>query len=154
MAPSSRNPDDSRSRPVTKTVLFLCPHNAAKSVLAVAYFQHLATRAGLDMTADSAGTEPDDAVWPSILDLLRDDGVDVTPTTPRHVTSEDLTRAHLVVSLGCDLSPDQVRLTRRLEHWDDVPLASKDPLGARDTIKTRVRDLIAELRDTAPTPTS
>jgi protein-tyrosine-phosphatase len=25
------------------TVLFLCPHNAAKSVIATAYFRHLAT---------------------------------------------------------------------------------------------------------------
>jgi protein-tyrosine-phosphatase len=31
------------------TILFLCPHNAAKSVLAAAYCQHLAAQCSLDV---------------------------------------------------------------------------------------------------------
>ena len=135
---------------MSKTVLFLCPHGAAKSVMAAAYFQQLATRAGLDTAADCAGTEPDDTVWPSVLTLLHDEGVEVPPNNPRHVTTHDLTRADLVISLGCDLPPEQARLTRRLDRWDDLPLASQDLVKSRDVIKIKVQDLIAELQDTTP----
>jgi protein-tyrosine-phosphatase len=139
---------------MSKTVLFLCPHGAAKSVMAAAYFQHLATRAGLDTTAESAGTEPDDAVWPSVVALLHEEGVDVAPSRPRHVTPEDLAQARLVISLGCDLPPEQARLTRRLDRWDDLPLASEDLRKAHDAIRIKVQHLVAELQDAAPTRTS
>lgn len=45
------------SAPASKppTVLFMCPHGAAKSVLASAYFQHLAKERGLNVRVDSAG---------------------------------------------------------------------------------------------------
>ena len=36
-------------------VLFMCPHGAAKSVLASAYFQRLAKERGLNVIVDSAG---------------------------------------------------------------------------------------------------
>jgi hypothetical protein len=37
-----------------KTILFLCPHAAAKSVLAMTYFDDLAHKAGLKMIVDTA----------------------------------------------------------------------------------------------------
>jgi len=43
------------------TVLFICPHGAAKRVLASAYFQRLAKERGLNVRVESAGTEPDPA---------------------------------------------------------------------------------------------
>ncbi|MBZ0305562.1 MAG: hypothetical protein K8I82_05795 [Anaerolineae bacterium] len=51
-----------------KTILFLCPHHAAKSVLAEAYFNR--AMSGTDFQATSAGTEPDEAVMPSVAELL------------------------------------------------------------------------------------
>ena len=50
-----------QSSPVTKkppTILFMCPHGAAKSVLASAYFQRLAKERGLNVRVESAGTNP------------------------------------------------------------------------------------------------
>lgn len=46
------------------TVLFMCPHGAAKSVLASAYFERLATERGLNVRVESAGTDPDPTVAP------------------------------------------------------------------------------------------
>ena len=40
-------------------VLFMCPHGAAKSVLASAYFQREAKARGLKVIVESAGTDPD-----------------------------------------------------------------------------------------------
>jgi arsenate reductase len=133
---------------VADTVLFLCPHNAAKSVIAVAYFRRLAAEAGLDMLADSAGTDPDPAVWPSVIALLRRDGLEADDREPRHLTHGDLQRARIVVSMGCDL-PDGVPLAA-VEQWDDLPLASEDLCAARDAIKDRVEALVAQLVRVAP----
>ena len=87
-----------------RTILFLCPHNAAKSVLAAAYFDQLARDRGLDYRAASAGTSPDAAPSPAVVALLRDEGIDVAGHRPRRLTTEDLTSAQRVISLGCDLA--------------------------------------------------
>jgi hypothetical protein len=47
-----------------RTVLFLCPHNAAKSVIAAAYCVRLAAARGVTLRAASAGTDPDPGVSP------------------------------------------------------------------------------------------
>lgn len=51
-------------------VVFLCPHNAAKSMLAVAEFSWLARQRGLSLRADSAGTEPEAAPSPAVVAAL------------------------------------------------------------------------------------
>ena len=41
---------------MSEKILFLCPHNAAKSVIAGGYCCQLAERHALDVVVDSAGT--------------------------------------------------------------------------------------------------
>ncbi len=66
----------------TRTVLFLCPHNAAKSVMAAAYFRRLAERRRLDVRADSAGTEPSPETSPAVVAALRAEA-STSPATSR-----------------------------------------------------------------------
>jgi protein-tyrosine-phosphatase len=77
----------------TGVVLFPCPHNAAKSLLAAAYFDRLAQQRGLPNRADSAGTEPEAAPAPAVVDALQAAGVDVSGHRPRSVKEQDLARA-------------------------------------------------------------
>ena len=84
-------------------VLFLCPHGAAKSVLASTYFKRRAAERGLRVRVDAAGTEPDPAVSPKVAELLRSTGYDPPTTAPRKVTPDEVGAANLVISLGCDL---------------------------------------------------
>ena len=121
----------------------MCPHNAAKSVIAMGYFRQLAERHELDVAADSAGTEPDETIWPSVVELLSEDGVDVSGEVPRLATRQDLDDVSRVVSLGCDITvfgPD----TDKIEYWE-VPLPSQDLHASRDAILARVEQLISEL---------
>lgn len=128
----------------TRTVLFLCTHGAAKSVLAAAYFRRLAAQRGLDVHSDAAGTEPDDEVSPAVAELLRAEGVDVTSFRPRRVTSEDLATADQVVSLGCDL--ENLTLPGvTVIRWDNVPPVSVNLLAARDAIRAHVESLLDAL---------
>jgi arsenate reductase (thioredoxin) len=124
-----------------RTILFLCPHNAAKSVIAAAYLERLAAECGLTLRATSAGTDPDPGVSPGVAGALLAEGIDVRAHRPRRVTAGELARASRVVSLGCNLgdiaSPGLV-----IESWDDVPSPSADLTGACAVIAARVRRLV------------
>jgi arsenate reductase (thioredoxin) len=124
-----------------RTVLFLCPHNAAKSVIAAAYLERLAAERGLTLRATSAGTDPDPGVSPGVAAALLAEGMDVRAHRPRRVTAEALTNASRVVSLGCDLG-DLAPPGLVIERWDDVPSPSADLTGARAVIAARVRWLV------------
>ena len=52
------------------TVLFMCPHGAAKSVLASAYFQRVAKERGLNVRVEAAGIEPQEAVSTVVAEHL------------------------------------------------------------------------------------
>src|SRR5215467_4493399 len=96
------------------TILFLCPHHAAKSVIAAAYFDQLAVQNGLAVRASSAGTEPDAAVAPSVVNLLQQEGIDVSGHRPRRVTPGDFAQAARIISMGC--TPDELGISpERLE---------------------------------------
>ena len=128
------------------TVLFLCPHGAAKSVLASAYFQRAAKERGLNVRVDSAGTEPDEHVSSAVATHLTKNGYAVPIAKPRKVTSSDIASADVIISIGCDLKnlPAQPP-ANTLRNWDEVPAPSEDFARADDAIKKRVMDLVEEL---------
>ena len=125
----------------SKTVLFLCPHNAAKSVIAAAYWNRLAAERGLDIAAVSAGTEPSPAVAPAVVEALRAEGLDVAGHQPRRATEHELAAAWRVVSMGC--APRDLAAVA-VERWDDVPAASEDLPACLGAIRYRVQHLLSE----------
>lgn len=131
---------------MTPTILFVCPHHAAKSVIAEAYFNRLARQYQIPFTADSAGTEPEEAVLPQVAEMLLAEGIDVARRRPRRVTQEDLAAALRVVSMGC--APEELNVEPgRVERWSDVPMVSQDLYASRDAIRSHVEALIAELQN-------
>ena len=123
-----------------KTVVFLCPYNAAKSVIAAAYWNRLAQERGVDVHAVSAGTEPSAVVSPAVVAALRAEGIDLSGHRPRRVTEGELTGAWRMVAIGCDLGgllPAGVAA----EYWDDVPAAGEDLPACQAAIAARVERL-------------
>ena len=131
------------------TVLFMCPHGAAKSVLASAYFERLAKERGLNVRVESAGTDPDPTVSPAVAAHLMRQGYPAPKAKPRKVSSKDFESADVVISIGCDLSGLQ-EPRGKLVRWDEVPPPSEDFARADDAIRKRVADLIEELMRSAP----
>jgi arsenate reductase (thioredoxin) len=129
---------------MTNSVLFVCPHGAAKSVLAAAYFQRLADERGLSVIARSAGTEPDPAVNAAVIEQLQADGLPVPESAPRQVTDADLHSAAQIVSLGCDLTGRLPAGIVPLD-WSDVPPVSAGLPAARQAILAHVEQLVAML---------
>jgi protein-tyrosine-phosphatase len=129
---------------IAPRVLFICPHGAAKSVLASAYFQRLAKERGLNVRVESAGTEPDAAVAPAVAAHLTRNGYPIPVTRPRQVTADDVSTADIVISIGCDLR-DLPAPHGTLLKWDDVPAPSENFIGADEAIHKRVLALVDEL---------
>ena len=127
----------------TKTVLFVCLHGAAKSVLAAADFERLARERGLDARATSAGTEPDREIAPRVIAELRAEGVDLRGRHPQRVTRADVERAWRVVAFGCDLG-ELAAAGPRVEQWE-VPAVGEDFGKARAAIEARLVRLLDEL---------
>jgi protein-tyrosine-phosphatase len=123
-------------------ILFVCLHGAAKSVLAAADFRRLAAERGLDVTAESAGTEPDPEIAPAVVAALRADGVELGPRRPRRVTAADAARADRVVTFGCDLG--EATPAAAVERWDDVPAVSEGLPAARAAIRRHLDRLLDE----------
>jgi protein-tyrosine-phosphatase len=122
-------------------VLFLCPHGAAKSVVAAAMFLDRATRLGrTDIEVRNAGTGPDDEVNPIAVQLLQRLGLP-NPGRPQLVTGEDIDWADVVVSLGCPRE-SLPREPRHWEHWSDAPGVTEDEQGLVDLVEARVATLL------------
>src|SRR5688572_320371 len=100
---SSLGLQDSPATKKPPTILFMCPHGAAKSVLASAYFQREAKARGLNVHVVSAGTDPDALVSPAVASHLKKNGYEVPVAKPRRVTADDMEQADVVISIGCDL---------------------------------------------------
>jgi protein-tyrosine-phosphatase len=130
------------------TVLFVCRHGAAKSVLAAAGLRRLAAGRGLRIVVDSAGIEPDAAVSPAVADALRRDGVDLAGLHPRLVRAAELTSAARVITF--DLEPTELPIAAvDVERWDDVPPVGDAPDRAQAVIARHLEVLVdREFRST------
>ncbi len=126
---------------MNQKVLFLCPHNAAKSVIAATYFNRMAHDAGLALVGDSAGTEPSENVSPVVAAMMSDEHIDLSHYKPRLVTPDELQSSTYVISIGC--TPQELgTAAERVEYWDDVPLVSEDAEGARAAIYRHIEELV------------
>ena len=130
----------------TPTVLFLCPHNALRSVIAAALLNQLADGRARGI---SAGTEPDERVNERTVTVLREVGIEVAEEKPSKVTLEQLEQADRVVSLGCPLPSELAAAAEgKIEEWPMPDTAGK-PVEAvrevRELIKARVERLLGEL---------
>jgi arsenate reductase len=128
----------------TPTILFVCEHGAAKSVIAAAYFDKLAKERGLKYRAVFRGTNPDPALAPAAVKGLSADGVDTRGWKPELVTKKDLDAASGIVTMGCAL-PGRVAVAKKVDEWNDVPSVSQNYQAARDDIVKRVQSLVDEL---------
>jgi arsenate reductase (thioredoxin) len=124
-------------------ILFLCPHNAAKSVLAAAYAKKLAKERGLELAIDTAGTEPSEQVSPVVTEFLKQQDME-SAAIPRKVRREDITTATHIISMGCALDDLPLR-GERVEQWDDVPPVSQDFEKAWTVIQSKVEALLKQL---------
>jgi len=124
-------------------VLFICPHGAAKSVMASAYFQKLAKERGLNVRVDAAGTEPEPQLSKAVVAHLQKNGYAIPIEKPRAATAADMKTADIVIAMGCDLSKLPAP-KGTLKNWN-VPDFSANFDAAEQSIREQVTQLVDEI---------
>jgi arsenate reductase (thioredoxin) len=128
-------------RPV---VLFLCTHNAGRSVAARVLMDHHARGC---VQALSAGSGPGERVNPAVAQVLAERGLDASREFPKPISDEVARGADVIVTMGCgDACP--VYAGTRYVDWEltdpaGLPVEQVRPIV--DEIDRRVRALLAEL---------
>ena len=125
------------------TIIFVCEHGAAKSILAATYFNKMAQENNLHLTAVARGTHPDAELSAQTVDGLRADGLIPTESTPVKLDGKELEFAQHVVSF-CAL-PQEYHRKGKVGYWKDVPGVSEDYERARDAIVEHLKVLIHHL---------
>ena len=128
-----------------KKVLFVCVENAGRSQMAEAF----ANKYGKDkLTASSAGNKPADKVNPTVVEALKEKGIDISMNRPKLLTFQMTQDADLIVTMGCNdngICPGpffKPTIDWKLEDPKGKPIEKAREI--RDDIERQVQKLIAE----------
>ncbi len=128
-------------------IAFVCVENAGRSQMAAA-FARRARRPGLAIL--SGGTLPAPRVNPTVVEAMREVGIDLSQEVPTSVGPAELAECDYVITMGCgaeDVCPAKFR-------GDAIDWALPDPKGKdleevrriRDDIERRVKALLEQVR--------
>jgi len=128
---------------VMRRFLFVCVENSGRSQMAKAF----AKKYGLN--SDSAGTVPSRTVNPTVVEVMKEKGLDLSSSKPKILSMEMVEKADLVVTMGCSVEevcprPILAKMQKKIVDWN-----LQDPKGQpiekvriiRDEIERRVKKL-------------
>jgi protein-tyrosine-phosphatase len=125
-------------------VLFLCVHNAGRSLAARVLLDHYA-----DGRVDvrSAGSDPGDQLNPSVVALLQERGLNPSRDAPKLLTEEMAVAAEVVVTMGCGDACPVIPGKRYLDWALDDPAGRpvEEVRAIVDEIDRLVQDLLIDL---------
>jgi protein-tyrosine-phosphatase len=137
--PSNSQQSDERS---FRDVLFVCDHNAGRSQMAQAFFERDAPE---DLRAESAGTQPTAAIWPQVVEVMREVGFDLAARKPKKLTLEMQLHADWAITMGCgDACPYVPAMVEAWDCPDPAGLPIEDVRAIRDGIEAHVRELLSD----------
>ena len=128
-----------------KKILFVWIHNAGRSQIAEAFFNHYAKGKA---QAFSAGTHYASRIDPIVVEAMAERGIDISNKRPKMLTLEMLGVADKVISMGCGVEGVCPATFVPTEDWQ-----LEDPEGKpieqvraiRDEIEAKVKTLIEEI---------
>jgi arsenate reductase len=128
-----------------KKILFVCVHNAGRSQMAEAFFNHYAKGKA---QAFSAGTHYASHIDPTVVEAMAERGIDISHKRPKMLTLEMLGVAGKVISMGCGVEGVCPATFVPTEDWQ-----LEDPEGKpieqvraiRDEIEAKVKTFIEEI---------
>jgi protein-tyrosine-phosphatase len=119
--------------------LFVCTENAGRSQMAQALFECYAPE---DLRAESAGLEPAAQINPTVIEAMKEIGIDISDRQPKKLTVEMQLHADLAVTLGCGGRCPYV--PTHVEDWD-LPDPAGRPLEEVRAIRDKVGGLVDDL---------
>ena len=121
-------------------VLFVCTHNAGRSVAAKTMFNDRAAKLGLEMRAQSAGTTPGERINPVVQRVLKSFNLDASREVPKLLTDEMLEGGPRVVTMGCEVDAESCPAVNFAEA-DDWSLPDPSRMSSDDEIVPLIHDI-------------
>jgi len=131
-----------------KTILFVCVHNAGRSVMAEAFFNDLLR--GSHLHGISAGTIPQQAPHAEVVEAMAEVGIEVSGHRGRLLDDALVSSAERVITMGCAVDEGTCPAIRfaDVEDWG-LPDPKGQPMERvreiRDEVRARVEALLTEL---------
>jgi arsenate reductase len=128
-----------------KKILFVCVHNAGRSQIAEAFFNHYAKGKA---QAFSAGTHYASRIDPIVVEAMAERGIDISNKRPKMLTLEMLGVADKVISMGCGVEGVCPATFVPTEDWqleDPEGKPIEQVRGIRDEIEAKVKRLLEEI---------
>ena len=79
-------------------VIFACIHNAGRSQMAAAWFNKMCDRA--KARAISSGTQPGERVHPEVVEVMREEGIDLAGIKPQFLSEDVARQGTLLITMG------------------------------------------------------
>lgn len=128
-----------------KNILFVCGHNAGRSQMAEAYFNHINTNA--QYIAVSCGTHPADSIHPHVKKILEHSEISddiIEKLYPKMITPELEKNAEKIFTMGCGVDCRIFSSTKPV-----VDLGIADPhgknLGDNQKIFIQIQEYIEDI---------
>ena len=131
-----------------KKVLFICVENAGRSQMAEAFVNHYGKG---EVEVSSAGTMLADRVNPTVVETMKEKGIDISMNKPKLLAMKMAEEADKIITMGCSVEKYcPAPLLKNVVDWN-----LEDPKGKsiqkvreiRDEIEKRVLKLLAELKE-------
>ncbi len=126
-------------------ILFVCNHNAGRSVMAEAFFS--AYNRNAEWSAQSAGTSPKTIVNSVVVQAMKEKGIDVSSHVPRMLSLADAHAAERIFTMGCvegcPVTPEDKTMDWKLDDPAGQPIEAVRKI--RDDVERRVLRLVQEL---------
>ncbi|WP_257301122.1 low molecular weight phosphatase family protein [Haloarchaeobius sp. FL176] len=132
-------------------VAFMCVQNAGRSQMATAFAEQERRDRGLEDEVEilTGGTYPADHVHDIVLEVMEEDGFDLSDRTPREITTSELESCDYVATMGCstlELEADVTTVDVRDWALDDPDGKDIDEVREiREEVRQRIRDLFDEI---------
>ena len=142
----SRKVAEIKGKDEVKTVLFVCVENAGRSQIAEAFFRKYAPRGYMTI---SAGTRPAGEINPTVIQVMKEIGIDVSKQKSKILTEDMIRNADIRINMGCmEREECPTLFIHDLLEW-----GIEDPKGnpiekvreIRDDIEQRVKQLASDL---------
>ena len=106
------------------------------------------------MNAQSAGTIPSTRINPTVVNVMRERGIDISSNQPKTLTPKLIRDATLVVTMGCSIEeacpkPIIAKMQKKLVEWhieDPKGKSLEEVRKIRDEIEHEIMELPAHLR--------
>jgi arsenate reductase (thioredoxin) len=128
-----------------KYILFVCHENSARSQMAEGFFNHY--NKNPEYLGISAGLKAADSIKPLAIEVMKENGIDVSQQKPKNLTFDMIENSHKIFTMGCIKSCPAAPPEKTFD-WE-----LEDPAGKpieffrriRDDIRRRVEKLATEL---------